>query len=63
MLNFKPQTEKKIIDRLKNLALQKNLLVSGGSDFHGNKRGIFLGEKNVSKEDFEKIRSLILQQT
>ncbi len=63
LLNFKPQTEKKIIEGLKNLALQKNLLVSGGSDFHGNKRGIFLGEKNVSKEDFEKIRSLILQQT
>ncbi|MGL5797653.1 MAG: hypothetical protein ACRCYT_05530, partial [Cetobacterium sp.] len=38
----------------KNLALEKNLLMVGGSDFHGENRvGIDIAHTSISKEDIK----------
>jgi hypothetical protein len=45
-------TKKKLKDKLTKLAREKNLVISGGSDFHGGNRNIFIGDAGIDKKEF-----------
>jgi predicted metal-dependent phosphoesterase TrpH len=40
-------------------AKEKNIPLSGGSDFHGPKRKVSFGQYGVSEEEFEKLKNVI----
>ena len=46
-----------LIKKFGDIAKEKNLLVSGGSDFHGGKRKVSFGQYGLSKEEFEKLKN------
>lgn len=48
---------KNIEDKIKKIAKEKNLLISGGSDFHGNLRGVELGECNLSESEYTSLKN------
>tara|TARA_Y100000034_G_C6852133_1_gene386678 strand:+ start:543 stop:1409 length:867 start_codon:yes stop_codon:yes gene_type:complete len=45
------------IDRFKRIVEDKNLLVSGGSDFHDFERGSEIGDAGISDEEFERLKN------
>lgn len=47
----------KINQEFLEIARSRNLIVSGGSDFHDLKRGSEIGDAGLSEEDFEKMKS------
>ena len=47
-----------LIRRLDELAERLHLARTGGSDFHGDDKGIRLGERGLSEEEFHRLRKL-----
>jgi predicted metal-dependent phosphoesterase TrpH len=52
-LNLDEDACKKIFNNLKKIAKDKNLLITGGSDYHGPSRHYELGECGLTQEEFE----------
>lgn len=50
---FHPAHNRSVMSRYRNLAHRNNLLVSGGSDFHGPGGKADLGEMGLTKKQFE----------
>ena len=55
---YNKKMEKEIINFFQKIAYEKNLLESGGSDFHGKIRNTKIGEPDISYELLEKIKNL-----
>lgn len=56
---FNEEQTKKTIDKFKNLAREKNLLISGGSDFHGDSRESEIGDQGISELELEDLKEHI----
>lgn len=52
----KEDTEK-LINNLKEIAINKNLLISGGSDFHGTIRSTQIGDNGINELEYLKLKS------
>jgi len=50
------------INRFKEIAKKENLLISGGSDFHGSSRNVEIGYQGINEEELEEIQKLKLMQ-
>lgn len=56
---FYPSFSKKELEFYKKYAKKNNLILTGGSDFHGNNReGIDIGDSKIEKEAFDKFYEL-----
>jgi len=58
LYDFDRKLTKKVINKIKKIAVKNKLVISGGSDFHGGKRKVELGDEGLSEKEFEKIRKL-----
>jgi len=54
--NFDRDLVDRISRKLKSVADEHNLLISGGSDFHGKSRKSEIGDAGISEEEFERLR-------
>lgn len=55
-LGASPQVTERLISSYSSLASKLGFLKTGGSDFHGNSKGILLGERGLTFEEFEELR-------
>ncbi len=53
---FSKSRAKFLRKRFFEIAKRENLFISGGSDFHGSKREVKLGDSGLRKKDFKKIK-------
>ncbi len=49
------QNEEQLIKEIKELATKNNLLISGGTDYHRETRGVDLGEYGLTKQEIEEL--------
>jgi len=54
--NLEELYRKDIYDKIKKIAEENNLLISGGTDFHDKKYSCDIGNYGVAKEEFEKLK-------
>lgn len=54
--NFDKDLTERIFGKLKNVAEEHNLLISGGSDFHGKSRKSNIGDAGVSEGEFGRLK-------
>lgn len=59
LYGFSEEKSKFLREKLRKIVKEKNLLISGGSDFHGSARNIQIGECGLDEEDFEKLKGKI----
>lgn len=53
---FSLKRKKEIVEKLEKIARDKNLLATGGSDFHGSNRNVEIGEGGLNYQDFENLK-------
>ncbi len=55
---YYPSHDIEMIKKLKILAKTYNLIITGGSDFHGEYRGALLGQTGVNEKEVEKLKQV-----
>jgi len=55
--NIKNVSEKDLIEKFRKIANEKNLLISGGTDFHTEGHSPMIGEHGITEEEFEKLKN------
>jgi len=51
------EEESNLIERFKKITQEKNMLITGGSDFHGESRPPRLGDQGINNQELEKLKN------
>ena len=53
------EVEEKLVKKIEEIALKNNLLITGGSDYHGKNRPVNIGDGGIEVEDFERLKNFM----